>query len=194
MTESKLVEDVKKAVDQEIHRPDFGLRVIIVWKTIKGVLLLAVAILAFIFHDYNLHDLAVDFVTWLGIDPAGPRISSLLAKLTGLRPTHIGAGALAYSAFVFLQAWGLHKRRVWAEWLTVIATSALIPVEIYHLVKNPSLGKVLTLVANVAIVLYLLRHRWLFVPGRIGRWWKARKKARASAPAAAASPPTPPSP
>ena len=41
--------------------------------------------------------------------------------------------------------------------------------------NDPSVGKVITLVLNVAIVIYLLRHRWLFLPGRIGRWWKRRK-------------------
>ena len=186
---TELVDEVKKRVDQEIRRPDFGLRVIIVWKTIKGFLLLAIAILAFLFRDYNLHDLAVDFVRWLGIDPAGPRIGSLLGNLTGLTPIKVGIGALAISMLMFVEAWGLHRRRVWAEWLTVIATSSLIPLEIYHLAKHPSLGKVLTLIANVAIVLYLLRHRWLFVPGRIERWWRARR-ARDAPPQS----PTPPSP
>jgi uncharacterized membrane protein (DUF2068 family) len=195
---TELVDEVKKRVDQEIHRPDFGLRVIIVWKTIKGVFLLAVAILAFIFRDYNLHDLMVDFVSWLGIDPAGPRVGQVLAQLTGLTPIKVGIGALAISALMFVEAWGLHRRRVWAEWLTVIATSSLIPVEIYHLAKHPSLGKVLTLVANVAIVLYLLRHRWLFVPGRVERWWRARHPRHtkpSTPPSASPNPPSiPPSP
>jgi uncharacterized membrane protein (DUF2068 family) len=64
---------------------------------------------------------------------------------------------------------------VWAEWLTVGVTASLIPFEIYELVSHATLGKVLALIANVAIVIYLLRHRWLFVPGRIGRWWAARR-------------------
>jgi len=75
---------------------------------------------------------------------------------------------------MFVEAWGLHRRRVWAEWLTVIVTSSFIPLEVYHLVEKPTFGKVATLIANVAILVYLLRHRWLFLPGRIGRWWKRR--------------------
>src|SRR4051812_18609348 len=104
---------------------------------------------------------------------------SLLDKLDGVTPrkmTIVGIGAAAIGMVMFVEAWGLHRRRVWAEWLTVIVTSSLIPFEIYHLANHPSLGKVLTLVANVAIVIYLLRHRWLFLPGRIGRWWKARRR------------------
>jgi uncharacterized membrane protein (DUF2068 family) len=168
-------------LEAEIKRPDFGLRVIIVWKSIKATVLLGLAITAFVLHDADLHELAVDLVEWLGIDPASPRVEELLAKLVGMTPMRIGIGAIIYSAVLYIQAIGLHHRRIWAEWLTVIVTSSLIPFEIYYLATKPSIGKVAALVANVAIVIYLLRHRWLFVPGRIGRWWQARKRARSSA-------------
>ncbi len=105
-------------------------------------------------------------------------MESLLDRLLGIRRlarSPLGVAAFALAAVMLLEAWGLHRRRIWAEWLTVIVTGSLIPFEIHHLVVHPSLGKVLTLVANVAIVIYLLRHRWLFLPGRIGRWWKARR-------------------
>lgn len=170
---------VEEAVSRELHRPDFGLRVIIVWKCIKATLLLAIAIVAFVFHDRDLHQAGVELVDWLGIDPASPRVEHALAKLTGMTPMRIGLGACGYGAVLFLQAWGLHRRRVWAEWLVVIMTASLIPFEIYYLATDASLGKVLALIANVAIVVYLLRHRWLFVPGRIGRWWRARRAAPA---------------
>jgi uncharacterized membrane protein (DUF2068 family) len=171
------VTKLQDAVAKEVQRPDFGLRLIIIWKSIKASLLVAIAVVAFVFHDSDLHQVSVDLVQWLGIDPASPRVEHVLSKLIGVTPTRVGAGACVYSAFLFLQAWGLHRRRVWAEWLVVIMTASLIPFEIYYIATDASLGKVLALIANVAIVVYLLRHRWLFVPGRIGRWWKARRAA-----------------
>jgi len=177
---SHLVEDAARVVEREVTRPDFGLRVIIVWKVVKGCLLLAVAVSAFALIHSDLHRLGVDLVAWLGIDAARPRVEHLLAMLTGMTPGRIvgvGVGACLLAALMFLESWGLHRRLIWAEWLTVIVTASLIPLEVYELVSDASLGKVLTLVANGAIVVYLLRHRWLFVPGRIGRWWKARRKA-----------------
>jgi len=90
----------------------------------------------------------------------------------------LGVGAFVVASVMLLEAWGLHRRRVWAEWLTVIVTASFIPFEIHHLAMRPSVGKVITLVLNVAIVIYLLRHRWLFLPGRIGRWWKRRSALR----------------
>lgn len=169
--------DARERVRAELERPDFGLRVIIVWKTIKASFLLLVAALAFVFRDRDLHDLGVQAIEWLGIDPASPRIEHALASVAGVTPLRVGIGACLYAALLGAQAWGLHRRRVWAEWLTVIVTSSLIPLEVYYLATAASLGKALALIANVAIVVYLLRHRWLFVPGRIGRWWRARRAA-----------------
>jgi uncharacterized membrane protein (DUF2068 family) len=166
---------LEEAVAKEVHRPDFGLRIIIIWKCVKAALLVAIAVTAFVFRDRDLHQVGVDLVEWLGIDPAGPRVEHALSKLIGITPMRIGVGACLYSALLLVQAWGLHRRRAWAEWMVVIMTSSLIPFEIYYIATDASLGKVLALIANVAIVVYLLRHRWLFVPGRIGRWWKARR-------------------
>lgn len=52
---------------------------------------------------------------------------------------------------------GLFYRKRWAEWLTVIATSLLIPLEVYELVRHPSLLKAGGVAVNVAIVIYLYR-------------------------------------
>ena len=148
----------------ELHRPDFGVRVIIVWKAIKGCLLTLLGVAAILLRHSDLHELATEVVDWFGLDPASPRLAHLLDRLTSMTPSRItlvGIGALVVAGVMFVESWGLHRRRMWAEWLTVIMTGALIPLEIYHLASHPSLGKVLTLLANVAIVLYLLRHRGL---------------------------------
>jgi uncharacterized membrane protein (DUF2068 family) len=46
-------------------------------------------------------------------------------------------------------------RRHWAEWLTVISTGSLIPLEFWELSQRPGLGKLSVTVVNVAIVAYL---------------------------------------
>jgi uncharacterized membrane protein (DUF2068 family) len=156
---------VSHSVQVEVHRPDFGLRVIIVWKAIKAAILVALGIAAFTLAHSDIAKLGADFVAWLHIDAGRPTVQHALAKLAGLTPhriTAIGVGAILYACLLTIQAWGLHRRRLWAEWLTVGVTSSLIPFEIYELIKHPTIGKVIALVVNVAIVLYLLRHKWLF--------------------------------
>ena len=41
-------------------------------------------------------------------------------------------------------------RRRWAEWLTTIITASLIPLEVWELIRNPTIGAALVLVANIA--------------------------------------------
>ena len=52
---------------------------------------------------------------------------------------------------------GLFYRQRWAEWLTVVATSLLIPFELYEVVRNPSLLKAGGIAVNIVIVIYLFR-------------------------------------
>jgi uncharacterized membrane protein (DUF2068 family) len=70
------------------------------------------------------------------------------------------AVTVTYTAVVLAEGIGLWLRRAWAEWLTVIATSSLIPFELWELITRPP-GRRLaigaTLVLNVVIVWYLAR-------------------------------------
>ena len=74
----------------------------------------------------------------------------------------IAAGAAAYAALEGSEAIGLWLGRRWAEYLTLIATAVFVPYEIYELTKSITWLKVLTLIINLAIVLYLLLVKRLF--------------------------------
>jgi len=51
---------------------------------------------------------------------------------------------------------GLWLLKRWAEWLTVIATSSLVPVEIFEIHRHPTVLKVLVLIVNIAVAGFLL--------------------------------------
>jgi uncharacterized membrane protein (DUF2068 family) len=74
----------------------------------------------------------------------------------------VGAAVAAYAALEGVEAVGLWLARRWAEYLTFIATIVFVPYEIYELTKSISALKVLALVINVAIVIYLLVAKRLF--------------------------------
>ena len=162
---SEVAARVSESVQTEVHRVDFGLRLIIVWKAIKSIVMYGLGIVAFALVHSDIQALALDLVEWLGIDAGRPTVARALAKLAGLTPHRIsliGIGMILYATLMAVEAWGLHRRYLWADRLTIVVTSSLIPFEIYELVKHPSIGKVIALVVNIAIVLYLLRHKWLF--------------------------------
>jgi uncharacterized membrane protein (DUF2068 family) len=69
----------------------------------------------------------------------------------------IGIGSLVYASVFLVEGVGLFLRKGWAELMTVIVTTSFIPLEIYELVEHRSWAKVLVIIVNVLVVLYLLR-------------------------------------
>jgi uncharacterized membrane protein (DUF2068 family) len=76
--------------------------------------------------------------------------------------TKIGVVVAIYAVVEGAEAVGLWLQKRWAEYLTFVATTALLPLEVYEIVRKGSPLKVLTFVINVAVVVYLLRAKRLF--------------------------------
>ena len=74
----------------------------------------------------------------------------------------LGAVLLAYGAVEGIEAVGLWYQRRWAEYLTFLVTASLLPLEIYEIVNRATVFKVLALLVNVAVVVYLLLAKRLF--------------------------------
>ena len=75
------------------------------------------------------------------------------------------ADRLALGAYALLQlaeAVGLWLQRRWAEYLAVVSTSAFLPLEVYELIERVTVLKIIAIVVNVAIVVYLLFAKRLF--------------------------------
>jgi uncharacterized membrane protein (DUF2068 family) len=67
-----------------------------------------------------------------------------------------------YAGLEGIEAVGLWYQRRWAEYLTLIATAALLPLEVYELSRTLSPLKLVTLILNLAVVAYLLFAKRLF--------------------------------
>jgi uncharacterized membrane protein (DUF2068 family) len=74
----------------------------------------------------------------------------------------VGFGVLGYAVLEGVEAVGLWWQKRWAEYLTLIATALFIPLEVYEIVHKGSPLKVIALIVNVAIVVYLLYAKRLF--------------------------------
>lgn len=132
---------------------------IALFKFIKGAVLLALAFGALSF----LHkDVASEVARWLDqlrVDPDNQFIGALLSKLELVHTKELkelsalGAG---YAALFLTEGTGLLFRKYWAKWLTIVATSSLMPFEIYELVKEFTAVRLLALLVNAVVVLYLI--------------------------------------
>jgi uncharacterized membrane protein (DUF2068 family) len=125
----------------------------------RGVVLLIIGavVLARLHADWG------GAVRWLwvhvGLNPTGRLVSRTIDRahrLTVHQLVVIGVASIAYGVLELVEGVGLWKRRRWAEYLTIIATSLLVPLEIYELAHHATLLKVGGLIVNLAIVAYLV--------------------------------------
>jgi len=155
-------------------RDKIVLRAIAVDRAIHFIVLglLAVAVFLFASHQQDLHhrfyrvlnDLQVAF----GGNPSHPRKAGLihdLDQLFTLQSSKLRLAGLGIGAYALLEgaeAVGLWYQKRWAEYLTFIATTALLPLELYELSHKVSPFKIIALIVNIAIVAYLLFAKRLF--------------------------------
>ncbi|HST55198.1 MAG TPA: DUF2127 domain-containing protein [Solirubrobacteraceae bacterium] len=74
----------------------------------------------------------------------------------------LGTVLLIYAAVEGIEAVGLWYQRRWAEYLTFLVTTSLLPLEVYEIVNHATPFKVLAFVVNLAVVVYLLLAKRLF--------------------------------
>lgn len=74
----------------------------------------------------------------------------------------VGIALLAYGLLEGVEAIGLWFAKRWAEYLTFLATTILLPLEIYEIVHRGTVLKVLGFLINLAVVIYLLLAKRLF--------------------------------
>jgi uncharacterized membrane protein (DUF2068 family) len=154
-------------------RDKIVLRVIAIDRAVHFLVLalLAVAIFLFARHETQLRDA---FYRALG-NVGGGETSTRATRRVGLvgeldrlfrqSPSTlrgIGLAVTAYAVLEGVEAVGLWFQKRWAEYLTFIATTVFVPLEVYELVARQSFFRIVTLVINLAVCAYLLFAKRLF--------------------------------
>jgi uncharacterized membrane protein (DUF2068 family) len=73
-----------------------------------------------------------------------------------MRLWKIAVVASVYTTLRFIEAYGLWYALPWAEWLAFASGTIYIPFEAADLIHRPTWFRLLVLVVNVVIVLYML--------------------------------------
>ncbi len=148
---------------------DAFIKVIIVERIAKALVLIALAIGLLVAGEKGwLTSWAHSAQDELNLEVGNGFIEQVLLKvlvLIGNLPhtTVLAIGAIAYALLEGTEGVGLAMRRRWAEYLTVLATGALIPFEAYEVVQHATLFRVGALLLNLAVVAYLAYRKRLFV-------------------------------
>ncbi|HEU0368632.1 MAG TPA: DUF2127 domain-containing protein [Candidatus Acidoferrum sp.] len=135
------------------------LRLIALFKLLKALLLVIVGVSGLRLIHTDITGLATEWVLRLGLDPGSRQVGRFLVKAAALTPSRLrelGVGSLVYAGLFLTEGLGLWRLKRWAEWLTVLITSSLVPVEAYEIYQHPTVVRVLLVLVNLGVVAYLV--------------------------------------
>jgi uncharacterized membrane protein (DUF2068 family) len=128
-------------------------------KLATGVLLAAAGFGIFRLMNHDLGETIEHLVLRFRLDPENRLVHAAVNKVAGIdhaRLRAVGAGTFFYAFLESVEGVGLLQRRHWAEYLTIVATASLLPVEITELIHKLSAMRLVVFAANLAIVVYLI--------------------------------------
>jgi uncharacterized membrane protein (DUF2068 family) len=130
-------------------------------RTLRAVVLIALGTVLVTHTHTDWGRPIADVAKALGLDPSRNgirRITTAAHELNAHKLLIYGIVALGYGALEAVEGYGLLRRRRWAEYLTIFATSLLFIPEIWELTKKLTPLKVAGFILNALIVAYLV-HR-----------------------------------
>lgn len=141
------------------HKKHRGLMAIAALKFVNGFGLLAIGLGAL----HYLHgDIEKDVAHWMDLlraDPHNRYLLWLMEKLSNVddrRLRQLSVGTFFYSALFLLEGTGLAMAKRWAEYLTIITTASLMPLEIYEIYVRTTVPRIVVLLVNIVVVAYLV--------------------------------------
>lgn len=135
------------------------IRTVAVFKLLKAAALIVTGIgILKLMHN----DVAATLQQWIQavhLDPGGRLVTRFIEKATSLphqRIRDLGVVSFIYAGLFTTEGIGLWMLKRWAEWFTVIITGSLIPIEGYEIVHHTTAIRILVLLINIAVVVYLV--------------------------------------
>lgn len=146
------------AVDRAIHSLLFG---------IVAIALVALELkLGPVQHwAASLRDQLTSTLNQTGRNPSRGFILNGLNRILKIKKNGFGVligTATAYCVVEGVEAVGLWRERRWAEYLTALATAGFLPFEIRELIKRVTVLRIVALVVNIAVLVYLVWAKHLF--------------------------------
>ena len=136
-----------------------GLMVIAVFKLAEGLGLLALGFGV----RHALHtDWAKELARWIDLlrmDPHNRYLLWAVEKLANVdehKLRELSVGTFFYAGLRLCEGTGLALKQRWAEYLTIVTTAALVPVEVYEIYVHLSWQRMVVLAVNLVVVGYLV--------------------------------------
>jgi uncharacterized membrane protein (DUF2068 family) len=146
------------------HHHDRGLLALAIFKMVKALLLVLSGAGLLSLLGPQVASIVHEWLKEITVHQGQQVIQRLISLLNVATPRQIklaGLASIGYGILFATEGVGLWFERRWAEYLTIIATGSLIPVEVYELTRRVTPIRAVALAVNVAAVVYLvyrLRH------------------------------------
>ena len=140
-------------------RSSRGLWMIAAFKLFKGLALLAVGVGALKLLHRDVASEVERWINYLRVDPQNHYIQKLLTKvglLDDRKLKELSIGTFFYSGLLITEGVGLALKKRWAEYLTIVSTALLLPLEIIEIVHRVDFMRIALFVINIAVVVYLV--------------------------------------
>ena len=148
------------------------LRAIATFELTKGLVVLLAGFGAFWLLDRDVWDVAVSFLRILHIKHRyhyADVFLRLARDVTDRQLILVAILAALYSSLRFVEAFGLWRKRAWAEWIAFASGTIYLPFEINEMFRRLTVFRVGVFVVNLAIVIYMLYLRLVKhdTPGKV---------------------------
>ena len=147
------------------NRSEIFLKFIIWERLVKGLLLILISVKGMSLMNRDLHQVVDQLISEFNLDVDRSVIGNMLKRvgmINGHQLLFISLAVFLYGVLDLVEGYGLHKRKKWAEYLTVFATALFIPFEVYELIAKITVVRTGALILNILIVIFLIRHKELF--------------------------------
>jgi uncharacterized membrane protein (DUF2068 family) len=136
-----------------------ALRSVAMFEAAKGILVLLLGLGLLRFLHKNLEDTAEQMIRFLHASPGG-HLSNLFINAASHASDKslwaLAGAAVIYAVVRFAEAYGLWNAREWAEWFALLSGAMYLPWEMYSLIRHPHPVKWVILLANIAVVVYMI--------------------------------------
>jgi uncharacterized membrane protein (DUF2068 family) len=139
-----------------------GVRTVATWEFAKGIVVVLAGLGVFSMRHKDIWGVAESFLEFFHVNPLHHYVGvfiDLVYRVSDVRLWKIAVVASIYVILRFVEAYGLWYIRPWAEWLAIASGAMYIPFEVADLIRKPDWFRLLVVVVNVGIILYMLALR-----------------------------------
>lgn len=139
------------------------------FKLLQALLFISLGIGALRLLHKDLMDLAEHLILAMRFNPEGRFVNLFLDKVALIDPhrlKQISAVIFSIAGLDMVEGMGLVLEQVWAEYVTLVLTASFLPLEFFEIFRHATSIRVVLLIINLAVVIYLLYYVKLRVQER----------------------------